>query len=61
MSHGFSPDGAKQMYVEGQQPKALPDKLILARFYPQQGKPLPLPTEGNGLPTPEKVNSVRDS
>ncbi|WP_406693811.1 hypothetical protein V5E97_22510 [Singulisphaera sp. Ch08] len=55
MSHGFSPDGAKQIYLEGQQPKELPDKLVLARFYRPQGTTIFLSPESSVLPTQEKV------
>lgn len=39
-AHGFSPDGAKQMYEERQQPRSMPDKLVLTRFYSNSSKVL---------------------
>lgn len=62
-AHGFTLAGANQMHVEGQQPKALPDKMVLARFQSVQVKtpeqralePI-LPTQGKvlmSLMTPE--------
>lgn len=54
-AHGFSPAGANQMYVEGQQPKALPDKMVLARFNSKQAKIVVMPPDTNGLPTQGKM------